>query len=77
MNFKDKAISLLNQKELTAEQQKGLEEIFPDRKESEDEWIKITLLNHLKDWKTTWHFIDTIPVDKIIEWVEKQGRNKS
>ena len=58
MAYKDKVIALLNRNELTAEQQKGLEEIFPELKESEDEWIKRTLLNHLKDWKTTWHFID-------------------
>ena len=76
MNFKDKAISLLNQKELTAEQQKRLEEIFPELKDSEDEWIKRTLLKHLQEWQTTWHYIDKIPVERIIDWVKTREEPK-
>jgi len=69
MDYKEKLITLLNNKELSREQKEKLESIFPELKESEDEKIKREIVKFLKENKD-------FPEDWIA-WLEKQSEQKS
>ena len=70
MNYKEKIIALLNDKELSQEQKEKLEYIFPELKESEDERIKKDLIGFFKDGEFLYH-----KKEEIVKWLEKQGEH--
>lgn len=70
MDYKEKIIALLNDKELSKEQKEKLEYIFPELKESEDEKIRKALVRFHKSTID----IDGIKGADIIAWLEKQGQ---
>ena len=70
MDYKEKIIALLNDKELSQEQKEKLEYIFPELKESKDETIRKEIIEFVD--------INTLSVDerhdRWIAWLEKQGQ---
>lgn len=77
MDYKEKIIALLNDKELSQEQKEKLEYIFPELKESElkeseDERIRKALVRFHKSTID----IDGIKGADILAWIEKQGEPK-
>ena len=54
-----------------------IEEIFPELKESEDEKIKNAILNHLKKmWGNCQDDVCGVHVEDAIDWLEKQGKEE-
>ena len=54
-----------------------IEEIFPELKESEDEKIKNAILNHLKKmWGNCQDDVCGVHVEAAIDWLEKQGKEE-
>ena len=76
MDYKEKVIALLNDKELSSEQKEKLESIFPELKESEDERIRKRLIEFFEDWGETKSHCWGKSVNKILAWLEKQGEQK-
>lgn len=74
MDYKEKIIALLNDKELSQEQKEKLEYIFPELKENEDEKIRKDLIQWVNEFPDTiWrgHY-----KKDIVTWLEKQGEQK-
>lgn len=70
MNYKEKVIALLRNKELSDEQKEMLEKIFPELKESEDEKARKGIIDYVTLYK------DSLVEDEYkswIYWLEKQG----
>jgi hypothetical protein len=86
MNYKEKLITLLNNKELSQEQKEKLETIFPELKESEDEQIRKEIKKDAEAWYKE-HYEGSNPqgrsivigayIDGALAWLEKQGEQKS
>ena len=72
MDYKEKVIALLNSQELSDEQKRKLEEIFPELKESEDERIRNKLINIVKECGCRYQ----LDMSDHIAWLEKQGEQK-
>lgn len=78
MNYKEKIIEILTNKELTSEQKWQLETIFPELKESEDERIRKAILDYLtKMWGNSQDDVCGVHVEDAIAWLEKQGEKSS
>ena len=77
MNYKEKVIALLNSKELSQEQKEGLEKIFPELKESEDERIKKAIKLMYSFLPNKPKYIGDVSVEDMFAWLEKQGEQKS
>ena len=75
MDYEEKVIALLNSQELSKEQKEKLENIFPELKESEDEKIRKTLIEHIKGI-TSWNYFLGISKEQMIAWLKKQGEKK-
>ena len=50
--------------------------MFPELKESEDEWIRKALIDGLREMKSSFHTISSIKIDDAIAWLEKQREQK-
>ena len=72
MDYKEKVYALLNDSDLSLEQKKKLESIFPELQESEDERIRKTLIDYLQSIVD----INGIKGETFIAWLEKQGEQK-
>lgn len=73
MDYKERIIDILTNKELTSEQEKQLETIFPELAESEDEKIRKELLNHLKEGAEGYEPAGSSEdYARWLAWIEKQ-----
>ena len=70
MDYKEKVIALLNNKELSKEQKEKLESIFPELAESENEMIRKGIIMCVKGMP------DNDFRKKCISWLEKQAEQK-
>lgn len=77
MDYKERIISILTNNELTLEQKKQLEKIFPELKESEDEKIRKALIRYftLSD-EHAYNEACGVSYRDIVAWLEKQGEQK-
>lgn len=60
----------------TSEEQKVVEYITPELKESEDEEIRKVLLGHFSRYQKEEVFLNNITMGDIVAWLEKQGEQK-
>ena len=77
MDYKEKVIALLSNRELSKEQKEKLENIFPELKENEEERmlemaIKAVHAPEAQSCIKSWG----INPDDVIAWLEKQGEQK-
>jgi len=70
----DKARKLYNSEETSADVEIACENIFPELIESEDERIKKEIIDIVKSQKEQQCHIDGSVYDKMIAWLEKQGK---
>ena len=72
MDYKEKVIALLNSQELSKEQKEGLEKIFPELKESEDERIRKDIMHHI-EFEYNHNIIPHQRAELWIAWLEKKS----
>ena len=70
MDYKEKVIALLNDKELSQEQKTKLEEIFPELKKSEGDSIRKELIGFLRNNPN-----GNYTCEEMAAWLEKQSEH--
>ena len=78
MDYKEKIIGILTNNELTLEQKRQLEKIFPELKESEDEKIRKALIRYftLSD-EHAYNEACGVSYRDIVVWLKKQGEQNN
>ena len=74
MDYKERVMDILTNKELTSEQEKQLENIFPELAESEDERIVKDIICYLQ---VASRYVPQFQKEEWIAWLEKHGESSS